>query len=76
MNSCTNTWGIRNRFLGSSDTTAVEDDRGSHLVLRYDHGSACGAWQAQPLAAGQLLRKPAPLFAKLDPADVLGEENG
>ncbi len=63
-------------LFGKLDTTAVEDDRGSHLVLRYDHGSASGVWQAQTLAAGQLLRKPAPLFTKLDPAVVLGEANG
>ena len=63
-------------LFGKLDTTAVEDDRGSHLVLRYDHGSASGMWQAQTLAAGQLLRKPAPLFTKLDPAVVLGEANG
>ena len=68
--------GYSEPLFGQLDTTAVDDDRGSHLVLRYDHGRACGVWQAQPLAAGQLLRKPAPLFAKLDPADVLGEANG
>ncbi len=68
--------GYTEPLFGKLDTTAVDDKRGSHLVLRYDHGGASGAWQAQTLAAGQLLRKPAPLFAKLDPAVVLGEENG
>ena len=68
--------GYSEPLFGQLGMTDIEDDRGSHLVLRYDHGGASGAWQAQPLAAGQLLRKPAPLFAKLDPADVLGEENG
>ena len=68
--------GYSEPLFGELDTTAVEDDRGSHLVLRYDHGGASGAWQAQTLAAGQPLRKPAPLFAKLDPEVVLGEENG
>ena len=68
--------GYSEPLFGKLDTTAVDDKRGSHLVLRYDHGGACGAWQAQTLAAGQPLRKPAPLFAKLDPADVLGEEDG
>ena len=63
-------------LFGQLDTTAVEDDRGSHLVLRYEHGRASGVWQAQTLAAGQLLRKPAPLFTKLDPAVVLGEADG
>jgi len=68
--------GYSEPLFGDLDTTAVEDDRGSHLVLRYDHGSASGVWQAQTLTAGQTLRKPAPLFTKLDPAAVLGEENG
>ena len=68
--------GYSEPLFGKLDTAGVEDNRGSHLVLRYDHGSACGVWQAQPLAAGQHLQKPAPLFTKLDPAVVLGEENG
>ncbi len=68
--------GYTESLFGQLDTTAVEDDRGSHLVLRYEHGRASGVWQAQTLAAGQLLRKPAPLFAKLDPAVVLGEADG
>ena len=68
--------GYTEPLFGQLDTTAVEDDRGSHLVLRYEHGRASGVWQAQTLAAGQLLRKPAPLFTKLDPAVVLGEADG
>ena len=63
-------------LFGQLNTTAVEDARGSHVVLRYDHAGASGIWQAQELAAGQTLRKPAPLFTKLDPAVVLGEANG
>jgi methionyl-tRNA synthetase len=63
-------------LFGQLNTTAVEDARGSHVVLRYDHAGASGVWQAQELAAGQTLRKPEPLFTKLDPADVLGEANG
>lgn len=65
--------GYSDPLFGQLDTTDVEDDRGSHVVLRYDHGGACGVWQAQTLAAGQNLRKPGPLFDKLDPEVVLGE---
>jgi len=68
--------GYSDPLFGQLDTTDVEDDRGSHVVLRYDHGGACGVWQAQTLAAGQKLRKPGPLFDKLDPAVVLGEADG
>ncbi|MXX26449.1 MAG: methionine--tRNA ligase [Caldilineaceae bacterium SB0668_bin_21] len=67
--------GYSEPLFGQLGMTDIEDDRGSHLVLRYDHGSACGVWQGQALAVGQHLRKPAPLFTKLDPAVVLGEEN-
>ena len=68
--------GYSDPLFGQLETTDVEDDRGSHVVLRYDHGGACGVWQAQALAAGQKLRKPGPLFDKLDPAVVLGEADG
>ena len=68
--------GYSDPLFGQLETTDVEDDRGSHVVLRYDHGGACGVWQAQTLAAGQNLRKPGPLFDKLDPEVVLGEADG
>ncbi len=68
--------GYSDPLFGRLDTTDIEDDRGSHVVLRYDHGGACGVWQTQTLAAGQNLRKPGPLFDKLDPEVVLGEANG
>ncbi len=66
--------GYTQSLFGRLNTTSIEDARGEHLVLRYDHESASGVWQASSLPAGQLLQKPAPLFAKLDPAEVLGEE--
>ena len=68
--------GYSDPLFGQLDTTDIEDDRGSHVVLRYDHGGACGVWQTQTLAAGQNLRKPGPLFDKLDPEVVLGEADG
>ena len=66
--------GYTQPLFGRLNTSSVEDARGAHLVLRYDHADASGVWQASSLPAGQVLQKPAPLFAKLDPADVLGEE--
>ena len=64
-------------LFGELDTTPVEDDRGSHLVLRYDHGGASGVpGMRRRWRPVNLYGKPAPLFAKLDPADVLGEEDG
>ncbi len=68
--------GYTEPLFGQLETAPVDDARGSHVVLRYDHSGASGVWQAQKLAAGQLLRKPAPLFVKLDPEVVLGEVDG
>jgi methionyl-tRNA synthetase len=49
--------------------------RGKHLVLRYDHSSASGRWEATTLPAGQAMREPAALFAKLDEA-IMAEKLG
>ncbi len=68
--------GYTEPLFGQLDSASVEDARGSHVVLRYDHTGASAVWQARDLAAGQLLRKPAPLFVKLDPEVVLGEVDG
>jgi methionyl-tRNA synthetase len=53
-------------LFGRQYTERVEDARGSHLVLRYDHSGATGRWEATTLPAGQKLREPVALFAKLD----------
>ncbi len=65
--------GYEGTLFGRQYTEEISDARGVHLVLRYDHTSATGRWEATTLAPGQALRKPAPLFQKLDPAEVLGE---
>ncbi|MCL4858299.1 MAG: methionine--tRNA ligase [Caldilineaceae bacterium] len=59
-------------LFGRQYTETVEDARGKHLVLRYDHSPATGRWQAQPLPAGQALREPKALFTKLEPATMHG----
>ena len=38
----------------------------SHSALVDDHGEAIGTWTPSELPVGQALRKPAPLFKKLD----------
>ena len=53
-------------LFGHQFTETIEDSRGRHLVLRYDHGAASGQWAAGELPAGQALREPAALFRKLD----------
>jgi methionyl-tRNA synthetase len=66
--------GYPNPLFGRQYTEEIEDSRGKHLVLRYDHSSASGRWEAGTLPPGQTLQEPQPLFIKLDPAEVLGEE--
>jgi methionyl-tRNA synthetase len=51
-----------------------EADGSTHTVLTGDYGSWVGRWQPGSLPAGQQLREPRPLFAKLDPAAVVAEE--
>lgn len=61
-------------LFGRQYTQDVADSRGVHTVLRYDHTPAMGRWEAASLPAGQAMNPPAPLFEKLDPKEVLGEE--
>ncbi|MBW7886655.1 MAG: class I tRNA ligase family protein, partial [Caldilineaceae bacterium] len=60
--------GYEEPLFGRQFTEEVEDARGTHLVLRYDHGAASGRWEANTLAPGQTMRTPEPLFVKLDDA--------
>jgi methionyl-tRNA synthetase len=52
----------------------VEPEGGSHTVLTGDYATWVGRWEPSRLRAGQTLREPSPLFAKLDPATVVGSE--
>jgi methionyl-tRNA synthetase len=58
--------GYEERLFGRQFTQRVEDNRGSHLVLRYDNGEAQGRWQAETLSPGQKMNAPEALFVKLD----------
>jgi methionyl-tRNA synthetase len=68
-------------LLGHDDVCAPQPERTTHtdpggeehIVLRLPAGQACARWAPATLPAGQRLRPPAPLFAKLDPA-VVDEE--
>ncbi|MEZ4557768.1 MAG: methionine--tRNA ligase [Caldilineaceae bacterium] len=50
----------------AANTPRAEDARGTHTVLRYDHGPATGRWEAGVLPAGQAMAASTPLFQKLD----------
>ena len=71
-----------NRYLGYTQPIfgelAVEprqDALGEHVVLRYLPDSAIGEWAPSKLAPGQALKKPEPLFRKLDDS-LVAEERG
>jgi methionyl-tRNA synthetase len=51
-----------------------EEDDSSHEVLTGDYESWVGRWEPSALPSGQKLDEPRPLFTKLDPERVVGEE--
>jgi len=52
----------------------VTEDEAEHVVLTGDYGTWTGQWEMSALPAGQALREPEPLFAKLDPEQVVADE--
>jgi methionyl-tRNA synthetase len=52
----------------------VSEDGADHIVLTGDYASWSGRWSPSALPAGQPLREPAPLFAKLDAEQVVADE--
>ena len=57
----------------SSSDEWSEDDA-EHVVLTGDYGPWTGRWESSALPPGQTLREPTPLFAKLDPEQVVADE--
>jgi len=45
----------------------VEDNLGTHTILRYREGDVCCDWQLSDIQAGRPFNKPTPLFKKLEP---------
>ncbi|MCC5876426.1 MAG: methionine--tRNA ligase [Candidatus Sumerlaeia bacterium] len=75
--SAQQTWemlGFEGQLFGRQWTEEIEDGRGKHLVLRYDHDGAIGVWHPVSLPPGQKLGEPRPLFVKLD--EKVAEEEG
>jgi methionyl-tRNA synthetase len=52
----------------------TEEDGSAHQILTGDYASWVGRWEPSELPPGQQLREPRPLFAKLDPDEVLARE--
>ena len=59
------------REVRESDASS---DASSHAVLGGAYDSWIGAWTPSTIPAGQTLREPEPLFAKLDPVAVVADE--
>ncbi len=51
----------------------MQEKERSHQALTYDPAGAVGQWAPSRLEGGQALRKPAPLFKKLEES-VIEEE--
>jgi methionyl-tRNA synthetase len=54
----------------------TEEDGGTHQILTGDYARWVGSWAPSELPPRQQLREPRPLFAKLDPDEVLARELG
>ena len=65
--------GYTQPLFGRQYTERVDDARGSHLTLRYDHTGATGRWEPGELPPGQHMTEPSALFVKLD-EDILAEK--
>ncbi len=60
-------------LFGEQSTVSVEDTLAEHTVLHYIPSDASGLWVPSAIQAGQTLRKPEPLFRKLDESIVAEE---
>jgi methionyl-tRNA synthetase len=61
-----NMLGYEGQLFGRQYTQSFNERERSHVALCYDAGQATGTWEASQLPAGQKLRRPTPLFSKLD----------
>ena len=65
--------GYEDQLFGEQSVETIQDELGTHSVLRYDPAKGKGEWKPSRLAAGNPLRTPEPLFKKLD-ASIVEEE--
>jgi methionyl-tRNA synthetase len=66
--------GYEGVISGPLELRSVSEDGAEHVVLTGDYGRWSGRWEPGELPAGQTLREPLPLFAKLDPEQVVADE--
>jgi methionyl-tRNA synthetase len=58
--------GYEGQLFGTQHVVEYQEETRSHEAVTYDHSGAIGTWATSQLPPGQALRKPAPLFRKLD----------
>jgi methionyl-tRNA synthetase len=58
--------GYEGQLFGTQNVVEYHEETRAHEALTYYHSGAIGAWAKSELPPGQALRKPAPLFKKLD----------
>jgi methionyl-tRNA synthetase len=68
------TLGYDDVIAGPLAFETVVEDGSEHVVLTGDYTSWTGRWEPSSLPVGQVLREPVPLFAKLDPEQVVADE--
>ncbi|MDY7039614.1 MAG: methionine--tRNA ligase [Chloroflexota bacterium] len=62
--------GYEGSIIGRLYVDTLEEERKTHVALRYDASELTGEWTPSRLPVGQALRKPKPLFRKLDESIV------
>jgi len=62
--------GYNGQLFGDIRIQEFTEGTHAHTALVYNPEKAIGAWKASELPAGQMLRKPAPLFKKFDPEET------
>ncbi|TVR22940.1 MAG: methionine--tRNA ligase [Anaerolineaceae bacterium] len=67
--------GYDGQLFGDLNIVEYAEEMRSHRALVYDGSAAIGRWEVSALQSGQKLRKPSPLFTKLD-EDVVEYERG
>ena len=67
------TLGYDGPLFGEQYTESVDDNLGTHEVLRYRGEEVCCKWKPSEISPGGSFREPQPLFQKLDP-EVADEE--
>lgn len=65
--------GYDGQLFGDLNIQQIDEQTRSHQVLVYDADNAIGQWEPSKLQPGQPLRKPSPLFTKLEP-DIIEME--